>query len=80
MNDKTGIFVDKIDDKHLWLVYYHDGKAIYKQPFAQSIRDHLEPFVGQDKESGDYARGFQPAVSFEKLKISKILKREVNIA
>lgn len=78
--NKTGIFVDKIDDKHLWLIYYHNGKAIYKQPFAQSIRDHLEPFVEQDKESGDYAQGFQPEVSFEKLKISKALTREVDIA
>ena len=80
MREKTGIFIDKIDDKHIWLIYYHKGEKIFKQPLALAFRDHLKPIHQQDIDSGQVAEGYQPETSFEKLKIHKALIKELDIA
>lgn len=80
MGEKTGIFIDKIDDKHVWLIYYHDGMKIWSEPLAKVLRDYLEPMYQQDIDSGDVAKGFQPEKAFGKLKLSTAIKKEIDIA
>ena len=77
---KHGIYIEEIDDKHVWLVYYHEDKAIMKQPLARTLRDYLEPIHQQDIDSGQVAEGFQPETAFAKLKLIKSIKKEIDIA
>jgi len=80
MGRKTGIHIDKIDDKHVWLVYYHKGEKIWSEPLAKVFRDYLEPLHQQDIDSGQVAEGFQPETAFGKLKLSKAIDKEILIA
>ena len=77
---KTGIFIDEIDDKHVWLTYYHKDVKIFRQPLARALRDYLEPLHQQDIDSGDVANGFQPETAFGKLRLSKSITKEIDIA
>jgi len=77
---KHGIYIDEIDDKHVWLIYYHKGEKIFRQPLALALRDYLEPIHQQDIDSGDVANGFQPETAFGKLKLIKAMTKEVDIA
>lgn len=78
--NKTGIFIEEITDKHVWLIYYHNDTPIYKQPLAQTFRNYLEPIYQQDIDSGQVAEGFQPETAFAKLKLSKAVDKEIKIA
>jgi len=80
MSEKTGIFIDEIDSKHVWLVYIHEGKEICKQPLALAIRDHLEPAYQMDIDSGEVACGFQPKTAIEKMKVTKAIEKEIKMA
>jgi len=77
---RTGIFIHEIDEKHVWLIYYHEGEAIFKQPLAQTLRSHLEPFYQQDIDSGEVERGFQPETAFAKLALDRAIDKELLIA
>ncbi len=77
---KHGIYIDEIDDKHVWLIYYHEDKQIYKQPLARTFRDYLAPIHQKDIDSGQVAQGYQPETAFGKLKLHKAIKKEIDIA
>tara|TARA_R110000851_G_scaffold72413_22_gene160516 strand:- start:4451 stop:4705 length:255 start_codon:yes stop_codon:yes gene_type:complete len=78
--DETGIFISKITDKHIWVVYVHEGKPIFEQPIAQTFRDHLEESYNLDVKSGEVAKGFQPETAFAKVKLLNRIEDEVKIA
>jgi len=80
MGRKTGIHIDKIDEDHVWLIYYHDGMKIWSEPLAKVFRDYLEPTHQKDIDSGQVAQGYQPETAFGKLKLSKAIKKEIDIA
>ncbi len=77
---KHGIYIDEIDDKHIWLIYYHKGEKIFRQPLALAFREYIEPLHQQDIDSGQVAEGYQPETAFGKLKLSKAMKKELDIA
>jgi hypothetical protein len=78
--EKTGIFIEEITDKHIWIAYYHKDIIIMKQPLGQTFRDYLEPIHQKDIESGEVLRGFQPETAIAKLKLSKAIQKELDIA
>ncbi len=77
---KQGIFIEEINEKHVWLIYYHKGLAIYKQPLAQTFRDYLEKFHQMDHDSGEIEKGFQPETTLAKLRLKKSVDKEIDIA
>ena len=77
---KNGIFIHEITDKHIWLIYYHNGKAIYKQPMAQTFRDYLEPDYQKDIDDGQVANGFRPEFAFAAMRLSKAIDKELEMA
>jgi hypothetical protein len=77
---KHGIFIHEITDKHVWLVYYHKGKAIYKQPMAQTFRDFLSVEYQQDIDSGEVAKGFRPEFAFAALRLGDAIDKELKKA
>lgn len=77
---KQGIFIEEINEKHVWLIYYHNDVAIYKQPLAKTFRDYLEPFHQTDHNSGEIGKGFQPETALAKLRLKKSVDKEIDIA
>jgi hypothetical protein len=78
--DETGVFISRITDKHVWLVFVYNGKPIYEQPMATVFRDHLSEAHQLDVDSGQVSQGFQPATAFAKLKLQRLVEGEIDIA
>jgi len=72
--------VDCEGSDHLWLQFEVYGVPIFRQAFAQCVRDYMEPIHQKDIDSGDVTKGLQPETAFAKLALMKKTKREINIA
>jgi hypothetical protein len=80
--DKHGIYIDDehTTDKGLWLIFYYEGKQIWRGPLSGIFRTHLEPAHNLDIKSGEIERGFQPETAFAKLALSKVVDKDLNKA
>ncbi|URC15147.1 hypothetical protein GD1_23 [Paraglaciecola Antarctic GD virus 1] len=78
--EKTGIFISKIDKDHVWLIYIHNGVKVWEQPMARTFRDYLEPAYQQDVKNGDVAKGFRPEFAFGAVALGNAIDKEMKKA
>ena len=67
------ITIHEIVDGVIWLLFEDDeGNPVWKQPFAQCIRDHVEPEYQIALKRDD---GYQPEVAIKNCAYIRLLKR-----